>query len=454
MQSKCPQCGQPSDTRYSFCGMCGSSLRTEKSRLAAAPQSRQAASPSASPSAGPFAPAPQMPARPSSFPSREAPSREAPFREVSVASPWLASDRENQVATETWHEPALEPREPTLVSGPSFLGLEAEPSPQSSASYLLEDEPPSHAGRYIVLLLLAVAVGFLAWQWQHHGYPWNTQLAERLGLQRPVNNSQPAVPNANTVTAETNNPAPPANAGNSAALNQAAPNQPQATQAGTAQPMPPQAEPAQTTPAAGQAAAPTTGVAASADSGATRNSEENATQNQPVSAERAPAGAEKTPTAPETASSAAAPPATKPASRPAASAEPAKPSPAAEKAGPKEAPGAASEASTKPAVPGGDELLVAQAERYLYGQGVPEDCNRAQNDLRLAASRANVRAQSILGTMYATGHCANRDLPTAYQWFAKALHQEPGNSRYARDLEVLWNQMTPAEKQIASRSTK
>ena len=53
--------------------------------------------------------------------------------------------------------------------------------------------------------------------------------------------------------------------------------------------------------------------------------------------------------------------------------------------------------------------------------------------------------------MYATGHCASRDLPTAYRWFARALHQDPGNARVQRDLEVLWKQMTPDERQIAQR---
>jgi TPR repeat protein len=54
--------------------------------------------------------------------------------------------------------------------------------------------------------------------------------------------------------------------------------------------------------------------------------------------------------------------------------------------------------------------------------------------------------------MYATGHCVGRDLPTAYRWFAKALHGDPGNSRVQRDLEVLWKQMTPEERQLAMKS--
>ena len=48
--------------------------------------------------------------------------------------------------------------------------------------------------------------------------------------------------------------------------------------------------------------------------------------------------------------------------------------------------------------------------------------------------------------MYATGHCVGRDLPTAYRWFARALHQEPQNSRISADLQVLWRVIIPLAK--------
>jgi TPR repeat protein len=99
-----------------------------------------------------------------------------------------------------------------------------------------------------------------------------------------------------------------------------------------------------------------------------------------------------------------------------------------------------------------EDRLVADGEKYLYGRGVPEDCARAQRNLQIAARQLNAKAQTLLGAMYATGHCVNRDLPTAYRWFAKALHGDPGNSRVQRDLEVLWKQMTPEERQVAMKS--
>jgi TPR repeat protein len=79
---------------------------------------------------------------------------------------------------------------------------------------------------------------------------------------------------------------------------------------------------------------------------------------------------------------------------------------------------------------------------------VAQDCSRAEKDLRTAA-RFSSEAESMLGTMYASGHCVGRDLPTAYRWYAKALHNKPDNGRIQSDLTALWNQMTPAEKALA-----
>jgi TPR repeat protein len=107
-------------------------------------------------------------------------------------------------------------------------------------------------------------------------------------------------------------------------------------------------------------------------------------------------------------------------------------------------------AAAAPASPDAD--LELAGERYLYGNGLPQNCTRAESNLRTAATHGNSKAQTVLGTMYATGHCVGRDLPTAYRWFARALHQEPQNSRISADLQVLWRQMTPQEKQLATNS--
>jgi cytoskeletal protein RodZ len=100
------------------------------------------------------------------------------------------------------------------------------------------------------------------------------------------------------------------------------------------------------------------------------------------------------------------------------------------------------------------DALAAQGEDYLYGQGVEPDCGRAGKSLLTAAAHSSAKAQSLLGTMYATGHCVTRDLPAAYRWYAKASHQDPGNVRIQRDLEVLWAQMTAEEREVAMKAER
>jgi hypothetical protein len=92
-----------------------------------------------------------------------------------------------------------------------------------------------------------------------------------------------------------------------------------------------------------------------------------------------------------------------------------------------------------------------EGKKYLYGDGVPVDCGRARQDFLAAADHSSSKAQSALGTMYATGHCAIRDLPLAYRWFARAQRQEPRNRIVEEDMKVLWNQMSPAERRLAKR---
>jgi hypothetical protein len=106
-----------------------------------------------------------------------------------------------------------------------------------------------------------------------------------------------------------------------------------------------------------------------------------------------------------------------------------------------------------PAITVADDLE-AEGEKYLYGNGVPENCGRARTNLLTAAQHSNPKAQSVLGTMYATGHCATRDLPTAYRWFSRSLRKDPNNTRIEQDLKVLWNQMTPEEQRVALRDER
>ena len=50
-----------------------------------------------------------------------------------------------------------------------------------------------------------------------------------------------------------------------------------------------------------------------------------------------------------------------------------------------------------------------RGEAYLYGRGVPENCDQAVKNLKAASAKQNAQARSAFGTMYATGHCVPRE---------------------------------------------
>jgi TPR repeat protein len=99
------------------------------------------------------------------------------------------------------------------------------------------------------------------------------------------------------------------------------------------------------------------------------------------------------------------------------------------------------------------ESLFLEGQKYLYGSGgISSNCALAQQYLTASANNNNPKAQSTLGTMYATGHCAQHDLPVAYRWFARALREDPRNTRLSKDVEIMWNQMTAQERTLALKN--
>lgn len=293
------------------------------------------------------------------------------------------------------------------VHGPSFLGLSEDP--KTEFHYLYEDEPPrSHAGLIFFFVLLLAAAGVGTWQWRHHGFPFNRFGAGSSSTQSA---SPSEVAPAQSQEQQTHIDKPMTGAGDVLPTQTDQGKQPDT---GKASEFPAQG---------GQAPAPTTNPP-------------------PVDAGNNQQSPAETPKPGTTEEAKAAPPPEVPASR---SKKPANRAPA-----PKPAP-AASAPATK-AAPDAD--LELTGERYLYGTGVPQNCARAESSLRTAATHGNSKAQTVLGTMYATGHCVGRDLPAAYRWFARALHQDPQNTRISADLQVLWRQMTPQEKQLATTNAQ
>jgi hypothetical protein len=311
------------------------------------------------------------------------------------------------------------------VSGPSFLGLAEEPS--SSVTYLLEDEMSErHWGRALVLFLILGALGAAGWHWRSEVRAY---VVARLA-QHPNSNNQPeqtgyAGGPVSTSASETAGQTPSATV----------PVQNQDTAANQT--------PAAATPAGQQPSATTNnGPAASEQSNA-------ASASAPAgSASPAPTGQAAAPAAPQEQANNA--PAATPAKQESA-AEPATPNePTAKSESPTTKRAKSKAKETAEGTASTDELE-AEGERYLYGTGVYANCSRAQKDLQAAADQGSSKADSVLGTMYATGHCVNRDLPLAYRWFAMALQRDPGNTRLQGDLQVLWNQMSADERQIAMR---
>jgi cytoskeletal protein RodZ len=301
------------------------------------------------------------------------------------------------------------------VHGPSFLGLAEDP--KTEFHYLYEDEPPrSYAGMIFFILLLAVVGGAGYWQWKHHGFPFN-----RLGATTAQQSASPSeVAPAQSQDQQTHIDKPMTGAGDT---QPAQPDQNKPPDTGKTTDFSPQG--AQTPSAA--ASTPTPNAA---------------TPNNANAAQQAPS-TEPAPEKPAEEAKATPPP----------SVTPARPKKAGRTPAPKPAPKTEAASLATKISPYAD--LEAAGERYLYGSGgTPQNCAKAQSSLQTAATRGNSKAQTVLGTMYATGHCVGRDLPTAYRWFARALHQDPQNSRISADLQVLWRQMSPQERQLATTNAQ
>jgi hypothetical protein len=458
MLSRCPKCGFENKEQHRFCGMCGTRLTVpisapassssassstipappvRETRLPESPSQRMrtGASPPqqrtssilglgdepivrATPPVGETPESPSQRLRTGvSAPRERTPSFLGLGDEPSVGptvreSPW------ERIPSQAHQTSAPRERPPQPVSGPSFLGLGGEPA--RDLDYLLEDEEPTsgHKSMSIVLLLLLAGVIYAGWRWRAEIYPraaWALhRLQEMVPRSSSSNSSQTAAAptepppvsgtESHTITRQDEHSTTPPEKTDTA--KQQAPTETNATAS-----TPPSNAPASAEPAS----QPKTPQSAESQSNQSSQSQESVTKPD----EAAAAESESVP------------------------AKSAKPPAAVPKAQKRETQATSLDTS--------DEKLVADGEKYLYGNGVPENCDRAQKNLQTAAQHSNPKAQTMLGAMYATGHCAARDLPTAYRWFARALHGDPGNNRLQRDLEILWKAMTPDERQLAMR---
>jgi hypothetical protein len=283
----------------------------------------------------------------------------------------------------------------TSLSGPSFLGLSSPgATDEGGYSYLLDDqESPSRVGRWVaVLLLIALAVAIYQ-EWQ----PLKTWVHTIAAVHTAPPPPKP-VASFNDATITTGNP-PAANS------------LPPVEQ--TVNPPAPNALPQQDK---------------DSTDAATKVPAENS-RDEESAARKPEAPAVKKPV----------------------------PKPAKDAASPDESQPSAAESKTEPeprraAEPRPGNELVVKGERYLYGRGVPRSCNQALSYFRAAAGMDNPRAFSHLGALYATGECVRLDRAQAYSYFSRALAADRSNPYLEQNLTMLWRDMSPDERQRATRA--
>jgi zinc-ribbon domain len=118
-----------------------------------------------------------------------------------------------------------------------------------------------------------------------------------------------------------------------------------------------------------------------------------------------------------------------------------------------------SEESAKPAAtkeraapaPAYDNSQLEEAQKYLQGRGVPQDCNRGVGLLQSAAKEPNPKARIQMAALYASGHCVSEDLAQAYNWFSRAQELEPHNRLIERNLDSLWARMSDQDRRRVLR---
>lgn len=405
---RCPRCGNENSDSNRFCGMCGGTLLPAPAPVPAAADRVAATVPSA-------------PARPNPSSSRDSGGvQDSP-----------------------------------VISGPSFLGLN-DPGPRRTGGvsddprgspssgnldYLLQDEEePSGGGGakfVLILLALALAVGFGYLRWKNHGLPWLN-----LGANKPAATQNSDGSDANSI------PPPSSSA-------------PSSTPSGAASTTPPSITPAPETPAV-QPAADSPNSASPATSHATTNPAGNAPANAaPATSDAAPSGdAMKSGAEPTAVATPAAKDKNKDKNKD-KDTDTAANDTAADEADSNSPPADRSKSNAAVATPvpapkphaaiprAALADNVAEAQKYIYGRGVAQDCERGMRLLKPAANQSNPKAMVEMGALYSAGLCTPHDLPTAYRWFALALRKDPDNQAVQTDLQKLWGEMTQPERQLA-----
>jgi hypothetical protein len=427
---RCGRCGNENDKANRFCGMCGASL------VATTPaEARSAGQAAIAPAASVAAPRPAQAPLPepagSGAVNAERPSAPTASPQVRTSELRTREVPTSAVSAGAVRAGAVKPSAGPVITGHSFLGLStpgpaidryAESDtlrPSSNVDYLLDDEEePKRGGGKLVLILVALglAVGFGYLHFKQAGFDGLI-----AGDRKPM--AVKPTPEAAQSPDSGASPRPTTPDSSTPAGGVAKNGTPPATGSGAAPPAQPVAQapapstPSQTAPPLSQAVPAANAPVQAVPSQASASQAQSGDPNLPAGAAPAPASGSDTHAAPTE-----------------------------EQPAPKttvSAPAMAKPPAAKPIDP------VTNAERYIYGRGVRQDCDHGLQQLKQAADESNAKAMISMGALYSTGTCTPRDLPTAYRWFALALHKEPDNQALQDDLQKLWSQMTQPERQLA-----
>jgi len=426
----CQECGTNNPDTNNFCGQCGRRLFAKPLRevpvreTVAANQGRVRSTGDALSKlgianydyvdVGELAPeehvAPVAPMRPEPVVSRPSP--------LSIVPPPEPVIRPAEPTPRTVEpEPVVEDEETvhTTISGPSFLGL-TDSSSSDESSYLLQDDAPRSSGGWfltIVILIILGIVGWLEWPKIKSGeihIPYLDKLISQANSDSTPAPKQKAVDQADNSDEKlmTNDPTlKDQNLDSKAAENKPAEN-------GAAAASSPNGSASSTGTANSSAPSPPTAT----------NQNSDATKSADAKAAASDSDQEAKAVSPD------------------------KPAPSPKSANTK--PSARTAKTAGGPDPSQNQNLLL-GEQYLYGRGVPQNCNQALKYFRSAAEQENAPAMSHLGAMYASGNCVTMNRVTAYTWLAKAQNADPSNHWRERNMNMLWRDMTPQERSAVSR---
>lgn len=393
----CPKCGEDNSENFRFCGMCGTPLEGRRASgaplldpLSAFPQKTSPRAPNVTEAVKPAVAEPAVRAVNKPVPPISGPSM------LGLNQPSTVHPSSGQAGV---NRPNGQPITDHSNSNPTLpsIDLLRETSFSGFDSFMEPEERKTGVGRILLLLVLLAGLGVAGW-WAYTNYVGATQNQK---LQAAISNAEQAPADKPADKLKDTQPAKPA-----------APDTSVTPDNGSSQTSSSQATP----PAAA----------------ATSQQNNGDPTSKAVETEAKPAAPAKRADAPVMT------PRTSPAHKSMTQREPLVAT-------------ARTPRQPEPAAADTGDAAFRRGEAFLYGRGARENCDEAVKNLKIASAQSNAKARSTFGTMYATGHCVPRDLPTSYLWFALALRADPTNQILEKDLNAVWNQMTPPERQQATR---